>query len=146
MKDYYTILGVKRGDDEKTIKNAYRKLASKYHPDNNKSDEAKTKIADVLEAWEVLGDADKRIKYDRETFGKKDRTNFAPKNPLPTGPPRPMTQEDFFNMTRNFDNMLGPEAIRKSSKDSKTPKVSPVDSKEFFEKVMGIKEFQRMSG
>lgn len=64
-RDYYEILGVTKSADDATIKKAYRKLAKKYHPDLNKSDEAKTKFAEAQEAFDVLKDADKRKRYDR---------------------------------------------------------------------------------
>ncbi|HEX9117326.1 MAG TPA: DnaJ C-terminal domain-containing protein [Anaerolineae bacterium] len=65
-KDYYKILGVPKTADEKEIKKAYRKLAREYHPDvnpNNGSAEAKFK--EINEAYEVLGDREKRAKYDQ---------------------------------------------------------------------------------
>jgi len=73
-KDYYSILGVKRGASEQEIKQAYRRLARKYHPDvnpGNKSAEAKFK--EINEAYEVLSDKDKRQKYDQ--FG--DQWQYA---------------------------------------------------------------------
>ena len=63
-KDYYDILGVKRDASEAEIKSAYRKLARKYHPDVNKTKEAESKFKDINEAYEVLGDKDKRQRYD----------------------------------------------------------------------------------
>ena len=63
-KDYYDILGVKRGASESEIKSAYRKLARKYHPDVNKTKEAEAKFKDINEAYEVLGDKQKRQRYD----------------------------------------------------------------------------------
>ena len=63
FKDYYAILGVSKTADASDIKRSFRKLARKYHPDvnpNNKAAEAKFK--EVSEAYEVLGDADKRKK------------------------------------------------------------------------------------
>ena len=63
-KDYYEILGVKRGASDAEIKSAYRKLARKYHPDVNKTKEAESKFKDINEAYEVLGDKQKRQRYD----------------------------------------------------------------------------------
>lgn len=63
-KDYYDILGVKRDATDSEIKSAYRKLARKYHPDVNKTKEAESKFKDINEAYEVLGDKQKRQRYD----------------------------------------------------------------------------------
>src|SRR3989440_2278619 len=62
FKDYYRILGVDRGADDKTLKSAYRKLARKYHPDVNKGQDARFK--EINEAYEVLSDPEKRRRYD----------------------------------------------------------------------------------
>lgn len=67
--DYYKILGVDKGATDKDIKNAYRKLARKYHPDLNPNDAgAKKKFQQINEANEVLSDPEKRKKYDQ--YGK----------------------------------------------------------------------------
>lgn len=63
-KDYYEILGVKRDASDAEIKSAYRKLARKFHPDVNKTKEAEGKFKDINEAYEVLGDKQKRQRYD----------------------------------------------------------------------------------
>src|SRR3989337_994835 len=62
-KDYYQILGVSRQADEKEIKRVYRQLALKYHPDKNPGSEEKFK--EINEAYQVLGDPEKRARYDQ---------------------------------------------------------------------------------
>jgi len=65
FKDYYSTLGVAKTATEKEIKQAYRKLARKHHPDVNPKDKsAESKFKEINEAYEVLGDPDKRKKYD----------------------------------------------------------------------------------
>jgi len=65
-KDYYKILGVGRNADDKEIKQAYRRLARKLHPDVNPDDKkAEERFKDVSEAYEVLSDKKKRAQYDR---------------------------------------------------------------------------------
>ena len=66
MADYYDILGVPRGADEKEIRQAYRRLARRHHPDVNPGDDAAAeRFKSINAAYEVLSDADKRAKYDR---------------------------------------------------------------------------------
>lgn len=65
-RDYYEVLGLKKGADEAAIKKAYRSLAKKYHPDMNPGDtQAEAKFKEVNEAYDVLSDPDKRAKYDQ---------------------------------------------------------------------------------
>ncbi|HVS45681.1 MAG TPA: J domain-containing protein [Verrucomicrobiae bacterium] len=65
-KDYYALLGVAKNTPQKDIKSAYRKLARKWHPDANPENTkaAEEKFKEISEAYEVLGDAEKRRKYD----------------------------------------------------------------------------------
>jgi curved DNA-binding protein len=65
-KDYYQILGVDKKSNEKEIKQAYRKLALKYHPDRNPGNrQAEEKFKEINEAYQVLSDAEKRQRYDQ---------------------------------------------------------------------------------
>lgn len=65
-QDYYDILGVSRQAGQDEIKRAYRKLAKQYHPDRNKGDASATsRFKEVQEAYDVLGDKEKRRQYDR---------------------------------------------------------------------------------
>jgi curved DNA-binding protein len=71
-KDYYTILGVAKNAGANDIRKAYRKLAMQYHPDKNpgREDWANAKFKEINEAYAVLGDPDKRKRYDSfGTFG-----------------------------------------------------------------------------
>jgi DnaJ-class molecular chaperone len=74
-KDYYKILGVPKGAAEKEIKQAYRRLARKYHPDVNPGDKAsEDRFKEIGEAYAVLGDAEKRKRYDQFGPSLKDGT------------------------------------------------------------------------
>ncbi|XP_023321976.1 protein tumorous imaginal discs, mitochondrial-like [Eurytemora carolleeae] len=63
-KDYYSTLGVSKSSSQKEIKKAYYQLAKKFHPDTNKDPDAAKKFQEVSEAYEVLGDEDKRKQFD----------------------------------------------------------------------------------
>ncbi len=65
-RDYYEVLGVDKNADEAALKQAYRTLAKKYHPDLHPGDaEAEQKFKEINEAYGVLSDSDKRAQYDR---------------------------------------------------------------------------------
>lgn len=69
-KDLYNVLGLDRGADEKALKQAYKRLAMKYHPDRNKTDDAEQKFKEIQQAYSVLSDPEKRASYNR--FGTTD--------------------------------------------------------------------------
>lgn len=77
-KDYYKTLNVDKAASQDEIKKAFRKLAVKYHPDKNPDNkEAEAKFKEVNEAYDVLGDADKRKKYDELGMNWKQYEQMA---------------------------------------------------------------------
>jgi molecular chaperone DnaJ len=86
--DYYKVLGVDKKASQDDIKKAYRKLARKYHPDTNKDPGAEERFKEISEAYDVLGDEDKRKRYDRGGM-------FAGSNPFGGGAGGGATAADF---------------------------------------------------
>lgn len=78
-KDYYEILGVSKSSSPEEMKKAYRRLARKYHPDVNKGDKkSEEKFKEISQAYDVLGDPEKRKKYDQ--FGQwSEQGGFDPR-------------------------------------------------------------------
>jgi len=68
QRDYYEVLGIPRDADEKKIKDAFRTLALKYHPDRNKEPGAEEKFKEIAEAYAILSDPKKRSAYDHGGF------------------------------------------------------------------------------
>ena len=96
QRDYYEILGVARNAGEQDVKSAYRKLALKYHPDRNPGDRAaEERFKEAAEAYAVLGDPEKRARYDR--FGHAGVAGSA-------GPGGPGFNPDIF---ADFSDILG---------------------------------------
>ncbi|MBQ9124928.1 MAG: molecular chaperone DnaJ [Acholeplasmatales bacterium] len=71
-RDYYEVLGLQKGASADEIKRAYRQLAKKYHPDINKEPGAEEKFKEINEAYDTLGDEQKKARYDQ--FGHEDPT------------------------------------------------------------------------
>ena len=78
FKDYYAALGVPAKAKPEAIKHAYRKLARKFHPDVSKEPNAEARFKDVAEAYEVLGDVERRAAYDAAAAGQAADRAFAP--------------------------------------------------------------------
>ena len=77
-RDYYEVLGISRSADSAAIKKAYRKLAKKYHPDNNAGNPAaEEKFKEIAEAYDVLSDPEKKKLYDQFGHAAFDQ-NGAP--------------------------------------------------------------------
>lgn len=93
-RDYYSVLGVGKTASSDEIKRAFRTLALKYHPDRNPGDaEAERRFREVAEAWEVVGDAEQRARYDRM-------------GPLFTPSGRPPSSEELNDLLRDTLNGL----------------------------------------
>ena len=107
-KDYYEVLGVAKNENAKEIKQAYRKLAIKYHPDRNEGDEnAEDKFKEAAEAYEVLSNQEKRSRYDQ--FGHKGMSGAG-------GFPGGMNMDDIFSQFGDifgFGSSFGGSSSRK---------------------------------
>lgn len=113
MRDPYQVLGVSKGASPEDIKKAYRKLAKKLHPDSNKKDpKAAMKFAELNGAYEIVGDEDKRKKFDRgeiDAEGKPRFHGFEGFGGRPGAGP-------FGGREGNFESFTwGPEGLRRSS-------------------------------
>jgi len=95
LKDYYQILNVSQDASAEDIKKAFRRLALKYHPDRNPENawEAGEKFKEINEAYEMLGDEERRWQYDRLTS-------------LSSYPRRTMAVEDIFNENIGSESVL----------------------------------------
>lgn len=77
-RDYYEVLGINKGANEDEIKKAYRNLAKQHHPDVNQGKkESEAKFKEINEAYEVLGDKDKKAKYDQFGHAGIDPNGFG---------------------------------------------------------------------
>jgi molecular chaperone DnaJ len=94
-RDYYEVLEVARGADAQELKKSYRRLAMKYHPDQNPDDAgAAEKFREITEAYQVLSDPQKRATYDRFGHAAPDMGGFG-------------GQVDLGNMTDFFESIFG---------------------------------------
>jgi molecular chaperone DnaJ len=122
-KDYYNLLGVKRDASEKEIKQAYRRLARKYHPDVNPGDKsAEAKFKEINEAYEVLSDKEKRQKYDRygdqwqyaDQFAQAGRQQSQHWDFAPGGATYHYTSGDMGDIDSLFEELFGGARTRTS--------------------------------
>lgn len=112
MKNYYEILEVEENATEEQIKKSYRSLSKKYHPDLNPNGGEKFK--EIAEAYEILGDPEKRRKYD-----------FNKNNPNQGG----MSFEDIFSNMFGGNNPFGQQMRRKNAPDKIVKvQITPIES------------------
>jgi len=120
FKDYYDIMGVARDATQDEVKRAYRKLARKYHPDVSKVKDAEAKFKEVGEAYEVLGDAEKRAAYDQLGANWKQGQDFRPPPDWNTGfefQGGGFTGGDSSEFSDFFESLFGRGGFRSAGRD-----------------------------
>ncbi len=114
MKDYYSILGIKKGASLKEIKKAYKEMVKRWHPDFHPNDpDALKRIKDINEAYEVLANPKKRQSYHQRV--REDETDYYRKMAYAT-----LEDHPFFTYFLRFRDMSGME--EKTGENSKKNK------------------------
>jgi DnaJ-class molecular chaperone len=119
MRDPYEVLGVSKGASQEDIKKAYRRLAKKLHPDSNKKDpKAANKFAELNGAYEIVGDDDKRNKFDRGEIDAEGKPRFQGFEGFAGRP----GAGPFGGREGNFESFTwGPDGIRRSGRRGGEP-------------------------
>ena len=134
--NHYEVLGVAKTASEEEIKKVYRKLAAKYHPDQNQNNpKAEERFISISKAYEILGDVKKRQEYDKslsnQQFFKKGsakQSKTAPFNPETMG--KMGEFEQFFGFTKDGE---------KITPTGKSSKKGPIDPDQIFGQFFGKK-------
>ena len=71
VKEYFQVLGISRDADQKEIKQAYRKLALRFHPDKNNAEDAEERFKEIGETYEVLSDENKKAAYEASLVSER---------------------------------------------------------------------------
>jgi len=122
MLNYYKILGIKESSTDEQIKNAYKKLALKWHPDKNKSKNAETRFQQIVEAYNILGDAHKRMQYDNDILNENDKLNENNK----------LNENSILNENNPLNNTTKLNNINKKQyKDNKQEKMNTFPTDDF---------------
>ncbi len=96
-RDYYDVLGLNKGASADEIKSAYKKLAKKFHPDISKEENAEEKFKEILEAYSVLSDPQKKENYDKFGHAAEGFQGFGGQG---------FSGFDFSNMEFDFDDLF----------------------------------------
>lgn len=141
MLNYYKILGVSSQATEKEIKAAYRKLAKQYHPDVIKDDpEGNKKMYEIQEAYEVLGEEEKRKRYDLNFSEKREKSKGKNSNDF-SNQEKERSAPDLSQFERFFGFQPGKgmetygESYKKSQKNT-----GPVKPDDLFSSFFGVKK------
>lgn len=141
LQDYYKILEVSQRATEEEIKTAYRKLAKQYHPDVHPGDsECERKFREINEAYGILGDAEKRKRYDAE------RKHITQGKSAGQEKKREVKQDngsvDFSSLQKSFESFFGfrpDDRDMTFGKKENSKETNPLDTTDLFENFMGIK-------
>jgi len=137
QKDYYKTLGLSKSASQDEIKSAYRKLAKQYHPDLHPGDNAAAeKFKEVNEAYSVLGDADKRKRYDN---GEMDMGGGQGYNPFGSGGFTASGFDDIFDMFSDAFGFGGGSA-RRTTRSSGGSDITYTVELTFMESILGCKK------
>lgn len=136
--DYYKVLEVSEQAGEAQIKQAYRRLAKKYHPDLNPDNpEAEEKFKNIVEAYETLGDADKKKEYDlkrkKPEAGRSGGSTASAKTPDKSMADFTKDMEKYFGFS-----FAGGQSV-KQKQDAGKQKRNPLDVTDMFEAFMKVK-------
>ncbi|MDR0267391.1 DnaJ domain-containing protein [Paenibacillus sp.] len=148
VTDYYQVLGVTRQAAGNEIRQAYRKLAKRFHPDVNPGNpDAALKFKQIVEAYETLSDEAKRIAYDERLAQGGKRTSESKKSPVePSGGNVKASQGSHFDPTRvqeQFAQFFGktPKGQTDTKSNQKGAKAgNPLDTSDMFEHFMGYRK------
>lgn len=134
-KKLYQILGVDEHADDITIRKAYRKLALQYHPDKNPNNSsAEEKFKEISAAYEILGDAEKRKKYDKGLIDDKGMETQPEFNPKPQYRSKPQYRPEPHSYEENFRPKPKPKTNEpdESNSSRKMPQPKPQYGNHFF--------------
>ncbi len=139
METHYSVLGLSKKASADEIKKAYRKLAKKYHPDLNPgNEEAEKKFKAVNDAYEILGDSEKRKKYDFELenpkASKNNKNNSTNKSKAKTNP----FNFDINNFGAGFESFFGFNPKTKEMTKEESKEKNPIDTSAAFESFFGF--------